>query len=423
VDRDVAEVDRVFRVCNIMSSSQQQGGVYDYDLICIGGGSGGIACAKRAASLHSRKVLCIEKSTRLGGTCVNVGCVPKKVMWSAAQLAHMLKHDVKQYGLSVGGDSSGGEKGSNVKLDYTKLKIARDDYVKRLNEIYLDGFKSAGVSCVLDSTASLVDAHTIKVVSSDNGAAQYFTAAHIVIATGGRPILPPGEGITEHCITSDGFFELTELPSVAVIVGAGYIAVELAGVLNALGSEVHLVLRDSKALRDFDPMIADGLDVEMQRAGIFIHRYTKGVAKVVLDTMTKKKNVTLVCGDTIYGADIVLMAVGRTPNTDEGLLSDELEYKGNTDTLDLEDCGVQLTSNGYVIVDDYQNTTVKGIYALGDVCGHVELTPMAIAAGRRLADRLFSKEDSSSGGEKLLSKVSYDLVPTVVFSHPVRLTD
>ena len=216
---------------------------------------------------------------------------------------------------------------------------------------------------------------------------------------------------------------MTELPSVAVIVGAGYIAVELAGVLNALGSEVHLVLRDSKALRDFDPMIADGLDVEMQRAGIFIHRYTKGVAKVVLDTMTKKKNVTLVCGDTIYGADIVLMAVGRTPNTDEGLLSDELEYKGNTDTLDLEDCGVQLTSNGYVIVDDYQNTTVKGIYALGDVCGHVELTPMAIAAGRRLADRLFSKEDSSSGGEKLLSKVSYELVPTVVFSHPVRLTD
>ena len=156
-----------------MSSSQQQGGVYDYDLICIGGGSGGIACAKRAASLHSRKVLCIEKSNRLGGTCVNVGCVPKKVMWSAAQLAHMLKHDVRQYGLSVGGDSSGGEKGSNVKLDYTKLKIARDDYVKRLNEIYLDGFKSAGVSCVLDSTASLVDAHTIKVVSSDNGAAQY----------------------------------------------------------------------------------------------------------------------------------------------------------------------------------------------------------------------------------------------------------
>lgn len=403
----------------IMSSSQQQGGVYDYDLICIGGGSGGIACAKRAASLHSQKVLCIEKSNRLGGTCVNVGCVPTKVMWSAAQLAHMLKHDVKQYGLSI---CDGGEKGSNVKLDYTKLKIARDDYVKRLNEIYLDGFKSAGVTCVY-GTASVVNAHTIKVVSSDNGAAQCFTAAHIVIATGGRPILPPGEGINEHCITSDGFFELTELPSVAVIVGAGYIAVELAGVLNALGSEVHLVLRDSKALRDFDPMIADGLDVEMQRSGIFIHRYTKGVAKVVLDTMTKKKNVTLVCGDTIYGADIVLMAVGRTPNTDDGLLSDELEYKGNTDTLDLEACGVQLTSNGHVIVDEYQNTTVKGIYAMGDVCGHVELTPMAIAAGRRLADRLFSKDNTSSGGEKLLSKVSYDLVPTVVFSHPVRLTD
>lgn len=340
-------------------------------------------------------------------------------MWSAAQLAHVLKHDVEQYGFSVGSDSSEGEKGNDVKLDYNKLKKARDDYIKRLNEIYATGFASENVTCVY-GTASLVDAHTVKV---DNGLITTYTAAHIVIATGGRPIFPPGEGITEHCITSDGFFDLTELPSVAVIVGAGYIAVELAGVLNALGSEVHLVVRDSNALRDFDPMIADGLDTEMQRSGIFIHRYTKGVAKVVLDPMTEKKNVTLVCGDTVYGAEVVLMAVGRTPNTDNGLLSDELEYKGNTDTLDLENCGVQLTSNGHVIVDDYQNTTIDGIYALGDVCGHVELTPMAIAAGRRLADRLFSNEDASSGGEKLLSKVSYDLVPTVVFSHPVRLTD
>jgi glutathione reductase (NADPH) len=309
-----------------------------------------------------------------------------------------------QYGLSVG--DKGGD--DAVRLDYAKLNNARDDYIERLDEIYAAGLASAGVACVLDGAASVVDAHTV------------YTAANIVIATGGRPTLPPGEGVEEHCVTSDGFFELTDLPSVTVVGGAGYIAAELARVLNSLGTEVHLVVRDSGVLRDFDPMISDGLDIEMQRAGIFIHRHTKGVAKVVLDPTSKKKNATLVCGDTIYGADVVPVAVGRTPNTDGGLLLEELEYRGNTDELDLENCGVRLTAKGDVVVDEYQNTTVRGIYAVGDVCGHVELTPMAIAAGRRLADRLFSKDES---WEKELSKVSYDLVPTVVFSHPVRLIE
>jgi glutathione reductase (NADPH) len=334
------------------------------------------------------------------GTCVNVGCVPKKVMWSAASIADTVKHDMEHYGFS------GGE---GVKLDFAKLKKRRDDYVKRLNEIYGNGFKSAGVTGIFGE-CTFVDAHTVEVTGEDGKKTRY-TGDKIVIATGGRPHFPPGEGVEEHCISSDGFFDLEELPEVAVVVGAGYIAVELAGVLNSLGSEVHLVVRKGKALREFDPLISDGLDAEMEKAGILIHRNTNGVAKVVLDEQ-KKKNVTLHSGDVIYGADVVLMAAGRVPNTED--LCSECEWAPNTEMLHLECCGVKVTSRKYIIADEYQNTNVENIYALGDVCGKVELTPMAIAAGRRLADRLFSGKE-----EHKEAKVSYECVPTVVFSHPV----
>jgi len=187
---------------------------------------------------------------------------------------------------------------------------------------------------------------------------------------------------------------------------------ELAGVLNSLGSEVHLVVRKGKAIREFDPMISDGLDAEMIKAGVIIHRHTNGVAKVTLEG--NKKNVTLHSGDVIYGADVVLMAAGRVPNTED--LCSECEWAPNTETLHLESCGVKVTPRKYIVVDEFQNTNVENIFALGDVCGQVELTPMAIAAGRRLADRLFSGK-----AEYKAAKVSYALVPTVVFSHPVRL--
>lgn len=371
---------------------------YDYDLIAIGGGSGGIACAKRSAS-HGKKVLCIERD-RLGGTCVNVGCVPKKVMWSAAHIADILKHDASHYGF---------EGTADAKLDFAKLKKVRDGYVERLNKIYGNGFESVGVTGVFGE-CSFVDEHTVQVVDKDGQKTKY-TADKIVIATGGRPHFPPGEGIEEHCISSDGFFEMKELPEVAVVVGAGYIAVELAGVLNSLGVETHLVVRKGHALREFDPMISDGLDAEMLKAGIIIHRHTNGVAKVGIDEHMKKKTVTLHSGDSIYGVDVVLMAAGRVPNTKD--LCSDCEWAPNTEKLHLDNCGVEVTPRHYIVVDEYQNTNVKNIYALGDVCGQVELTPMAIAAGRKLADRLFSEKP-----EDKIAKVSYDLVPTVVFSHP-----
>lgn len=369
---------------------------YQYDLIVIGGGSGGIGCGKRSAS-HGKKVLCVERD-RLGGTCVNVGCVPKKVMWSAAHIADTLKHDMAHYGFDNGG--------TEAKLDYGKLKKARDDYVKRLNGIYANGFVTAGVTGIFGE-CGFVDNHTVEVTDKDGKKTQY-TSEKILIATGGRPVFPSGEGIEEHCISSDGFFSMEDLPKVAVVVGAGYIAVELAGVLNSLGSEVHLVVRKGKALREFDPLISDGLDAEMIKAGVIIHRHTNGVAKVVLDD-SKKKNVTLHSGDIIYGADIVLMAAGREPNT--------TEWVANTESLHLETTGVKVSPKKHVIVDEYQNTNVANIFALGDVCGEVELTPMAIAAGRRLADRLFSGR-----AEDKVAKVSYEFVPTVVFSHPTIAT-
>lgn len=359
---------------------------FDYDYVVIGGGSGGIASAKRAATLYNAKVAVIEKA-RIGGTCVNVGCVPKKVMYNAASLAESF-HQAEHYGFEKGNEVS-------KSLDWKKLKTARDNYVKRLNGIYENGFKNAGVDYIR-GVASFHDENTVAVASlEDENDAKMVTAKHILIATGGKPLFPPGEGIAENCISSDGFFELEELPKVAVIVGAGYIAVELAGVLNSLGSEVHLVVRKESALRNFDDMICKGLDEEMVKAGIFIHRHTGGVEKVTINDGLK--TVTTKVGDMIYGASTVIMAVGREPNVNG---------------LNLDKVNVLKTDKGYIQADAYQNTTCPSIFALGDVCGAIELTPMAIAAGRRLADRIF-------GGDEFQDvKVSYDNVPTVVFSHP-----
>jgi len=312
-------------------------------------------------------------------------------MWNAATIAEML-HDMRHYGFS-GMDADGA-----IQFDWGFLKEARDKYVTRLNGIYERNLGNSGVEKFL-GLASLAGPHAVTVSGAESGSGQpqTVTAKHILIAVGGVPVFPEGEGIKEYSISSDGFFELEDLPGRAVVVGAGYIAVELAGVLQALGTDTKLVVRKERALRDFDDFIAETLDEEMQRQGIEVLRNTNGVDKIETDG-NGRKTVYLKNGEKIVDVDTVLVAPGRKPNVG---------------SLNLEEVGVrQSDKGGYIVTNEYSETSVEGVYALGDVVGNVELTPMAIAAGRRLADRLFGGPDFKD------VKVSYDLVPTVVFSHP-----
>ena len=259
---------------------------YDYDFVVIGGGSGGLAAAKRASINHGKKVAVIEKG-RLGGTCVNVGCVPKKIMWMTATLYEQMKHDSAQYCI---------EGGANASLDWKSLKDKRDAYIVKLNNIYGGGLTRANVTSLVGD-ATFVDQHTISSTNND-GETKTITADKICIATGGRPHLPDTTpGVKEYCISSDGFFDMEFLPKKVVVVGAGYIAVELAGVLNALGSETHLVVRKGKALRNFDNEVSDFLDKEMTKQNITVHRNTNGVGKVEKDESTGKLTVSFANAD------------------------------------------------------------------------------------------------------------------------------
>jgi glutathione reductase (NADPH) len=358
-----------------------------YDYLVIGGGSGGISSARRSATYGARAAV-VERG-RMGGTCVNVGCVPKKVMWNAAMVAEIL-HDMENYGFGKGEEAVG-------TFSWKFLKERRDAYVKRLNGIYDTNLGNSAVD-KLEGVASLSGgspgAWKVKVTGPD-GSENTVTAKNVLLAPGGYPDFPPGDGVRENSISSDGFFDLEELPEKSVVVGAGYIAVELAGVLNALGSDVTLVLRRDKALREFDDIVRDTLDKEMVRQGITILRDTGGVSSITASG--DKKTVHLASGDvsTVSDVDCVLMATGRKPLVEP---------------LNLPSVGISQSSSGHIEVNEYSETNAKGIFALGDVCGNVELTPMAIAAGRRLADRLFGGVPGA--------KTSYEAVPTIVFSHP-----
>jgi glutathione reductase (NADPH) len=289
--------------------------------------------------------------THLSFKGVNVGCVPKKVMWNAASIAETI-HDMSHYGFS-GADE--------VAFDWNFLKQARDKYVARLNGIYDRNLENSKVTKHLGK-ASLAGPHTVKVEPNDGSEPQTYTAKHILIAVGGQPVFPKGEGVREYSISSDGFFELEDLPRKAVVVGAGYIAVELAGVLQALGTDTKLVVRKEMALRSFDDMLRDTLDEEMQRQGIEIFRNTNGVAKIEANA-DGLKTVYLNNGEKIEGVDVVLMAPGRIPKTE---------------FLNLDSVGVERNEKGHIKVNEYSETTAKGVYALGDVIGNIELTPMAM---------------------------------------------
>ncbi len=343
-----------------------------YDYLAIGGGSGGIASINRAA-MHGQKCALIE-AKELGGTCVNVGCVPKKVMWHAAQIAEA----IHQYGPDYGFDTTVNH------FSWETLVKNRTAYIDRIHTSYDNVLGKNNVD-VIRGFARFVDAHTVEV----NG--EQITADHILIATGGRPSRPTIPG-AEHGIDSDGFFELTALPKRTAVIGAGYIAVELAGVVNALGSETHLFVRKHAPLRSFDPLIVETLVEVMNAEGPTLH--TNSTPKAVVKNSDGSLTLQLEDGQN-FTVDCVVWAIGREPMTDN---------------LNLEASGVAVNEKGYISVDKYQNTSVPGIYAVGDNTGAIELTPVAVAAGRRLSERLFNNKPDEH--------LDYSNVPTVVFSHP-----
>jgi glutathione reductase (NADPH) len=340
-------------------------------LIVLGGGSGGLAAAQRAAEYGARVAL--FEPGPLGGTCVNVGCVPKKVMWYAAEVGDSIEQ-APHYGFRVRGEGH----------DWGGLKRGRDAYVHRLNEIYKRNLDRKGITFVAERAQFIGP----KELRSDGGG--MYGAEHVIIATGGRPSIPQVPQ-AELGLTSDGFFELDALPRRVAIVGSGYIAVELAGVLRALGSQVSMFMRFDRPLRDFDRMISEQVMRGMAGAGIelvrdAVPRAATGPAPIGIEFED---------GRHARGFDTLIWAVGRTPNTAD---------------LGLPEAGVEVSAQGHVVVDGYQNTSAAGVYAIGDVTGQAELTPVAIAAGRRLADRVFDAQTER--------KLAYDLIPTVIFSHP-----
>ena len=342
-----------------------------FDLISIGGGSGGLACAQRAAEFGAKTA--VIEPHRLGGTCVNVGCVPKKVMWNASAVALSL-HDASDYGFDVKVGMS----------DWAELKRKRDAYVLRLNGIYERNLGAKGVAYVRGA-ARFVDAHTVEV----NG--RRLSARHIVIATGSKPALPKIPG-AEFGISSDGFFELETRPHRVAVVGSGYIACELAASFHELGSQVEHFIRKERLLTNFDVMLGKSLMREVSALGMVVQ---KNVVPAAVRDVSGKKTLVAHDGREFTGFDCVLWAIGRD---------------ANVAGLDLQKAGVALDDSSYVITDGFQNTNVPGVYAIGDVTGRAALTPVAIAAGRRLSDRLF--------GGKPERHLDYNLIPTVIFTHP-----
>lgn len=358
-----------------------------YDYVVVGGGSGGMASARRAAT-YGAKVLVVERGRKydgagLGGTCVNYGCVPKKVMFNAAAHVEHLNR-AGDYSIRSAKEFAFGD------FDWANMKTKRDAYIARLNGIYERNLGNAKIDLV-EGVAKIVAPNQLEVDG------KVYTGKHLLLAPGGVPSLPAIPGI-EHVIDSDGFFKLEQQPRKVAVVGAGYIAVEIAGIFNVLKSETHLYCRFGQVLRQFDPIVRDLVNEEMEKAGVHFTRNSHIERIDKLEDGTFQITATVNGTDKVVeaGFDTVLYAIGREPRT-----------RG----LGLEEIGVNLDDKGFIVVDALENTSVPNVHAIGDATTTGwELTPVAIAAGRRLSDRLF-------GGEKDAC-LHYHQIPTVVFSHP-----
>lgn len=312
--------------------------------------------------------------------------MPKKVTFNAAMLREQM-HDAKAYGFSIE---------ETKPFDWTSFKHKRDAYITRLNGIYERNLKNDKVEYV-HGYARLLSRNEVE-VTLDDGTKETVRAKKILVAVGGDPTIAPDVPGAELGTNSDGFFDIDTLPSKVALVGAGYIAVEFAGMFNALGVETHLFIRNDTFLRSFDPMVQEAITAEYERLGVHLHKGSSQ-SKVERDANGK---IALHYKDkngegVLDGVDHLIWAIGRTPAT-----------RG----IGLEKAGVEINAKNYIVVDEYQNTSVDNIFALGDVTGQVELTPVAIAAGRKLAHRLFGGPEYSD------LKLDYSNIPSVVFSHP-----
>lgn len=343
----------------------------EFDLIVLGGGSGGLAVAERAVQ-YCQRVAVIEPA-HLGGTCVNLGCVPKKVMWYAANMAHA-RHEAEGWGFTAVHDQ----------IDFGKLVAGRNQFVDNIRSYWGGYAQELGIT-VIKGKGMLTSATTVVVNE------QTYTAPHIVLSTGGVPFVPPVTG-KELGITSDGFFELTELPPRVAVIGGGYIGVELAGVLRSFGSEVTLLDMLDSVIAPFDAMVREVATENLRTLGVELKLPFRVKELMQSDA---GKFIESSDGEKLGAFDQIIWAVGRAPNTR---------------TLGLEAAGVTVQPNGIIPTDAYQNTNVPGIYAIGDITGRAPLTPVAIAAGRQLAERLFNG--------KTQAKLDYSNIPTVVFAHP-----
>ncbi len=346
---------------------------YDFDLFVIGGGSGGVRCARIAAG-HGARVA-VAESTHWGGTCVNVGCVPKKLMVMAADYG-MAAEDSRGFGWDT-------QRGT---YDWARFIATKDAEIARLNGIYVKLLTGAGCT-IFDARATFIDAHTLDV------GGQLVTAERIVIAVGGHPLRPDMPGC-ELGIVSDDAFHLQALPRRVMLIGAGYIAVEFAGIFAGLGAEVELVCRPPLPLRGFDHDLREALAEALRAQGVRLHC---GTAPSKVERVGDRYEVHLMDG-TVRETDLVFWAAGRRPNTSG---------------LGLEAAGVATTDSGAVVVDPEHQTSQPHIYAIGDVSNHMNLTPVAIAEGHMLADKLFGPQPRHW---------NFDAVATAVFSHPPMAT-